>query len=228
MRLPTRTVHEEYEGRQEDGIPVVDSRPGKKRSRAGRKRKDSRRGRISRQNERDESRNAELENINAPEVAVLPSVQQLHARRAVENVIEEDPMLPEEIIRPLIVNELAADGNVLVPEMVEGMKIWDAEVSCKGGYHWYCGDVNWHTFPDPPASPTFVPSGTPGPNIQNLEHMHPILVLERFLPISFWTNFTQQTNAYRDRCTADPLNADDDEADEVESFKMPQTRRTHG
>ena len=42
---PHKVVNEDYEGSQEKGIPVVDSRPGKKRSRAGRKRKENRAGR---------------------------------------------------------------------------------------------------------------------------------------------------------------------------------------
>ena len=157
--LPVRRVEAEYEGRQRDGIPVVDSRPGKKLSRAGRKRKDARRGRIGRKGMQEASRKDEPELINAPEAAVLPTRQQLGGKVAVENVLEEDPMLPEEVIVPLIVNELADDGLVFVPEMVNGMKIWDVEVHCKDGYHWFCGDVNWHTFPDPPAVRTFVPAG---------------------------------------------------------------------
>ena len=211
--LPVRRVEAEYEGSQREGIPIVDSRPGKKRTRAGRKRRDTRRGRIARKGLQEASRRDEPELVNAPEAAVLPTRQQLGGQMAVENVVEEDPMLEEEILRPLIINELADDGHVFVPEMVDGMKIWDVEVHCNGGYHWYCGDINWHTFPDPPAVHTFVPAGPPGPNIPNLQHMHPILVLERFLPIDFWTKFTQETNAYKDRQTADPQKADPDELD---------------
>ena len=208
MKLPIRVVEEEYEGSQEAGIPLVDSRPGKKHTRAGRKRKDSRRGRYSRKGLQEESRKEELENINDPAIAIFPTKQQLSGQKANEKVIEDDPMLETEIIVPLIVNQLAEDGTIIVNEMVEGMKLWDAEIHCNGGYHWYCGDINWHTFPDKPVTPTFVPKGPPGPNIENLEHMHPILVLERFLPMEFWTKFTQETNAYRDRCTKDPNLAD--------------------
>ena len=42
----------------------------------------------------------------------------------------EDPMLESEIIRTLIVNEMADNGRVIVNAMVDGMKVWDAEVSC--------------------------------------------------------------------------------------------------
>ena len=73
------------------------------------------------------------------------------------------------------------------------------------------GDVNSHTFPDPPFQPTFVPAGTPGPNIPGLETMHAVEVLERFLPLKFWAEFTQETNAYRERCKADAANADPDD-----------------
>ena len=45
-------------------------------------------------------------------------------------------MLPEEQLVPLIVNELAEGGTVVVNEMQQEMKLRDLEVSCKGGYHW--------------------------------------------------------------------------------------------
>ena len=106
-------------------------------TRAGWKRKDGRRGRIGRKGMQEASRKDEPELINAPEAAVLPTRQQLGGKVAVENVLEEDPMLPEEVIVPLIVNELADDGLVFVPEMVNGMQIWDVEVQCKDGYHWF-------------------------------------------------------------------------------------------
>ena len=64
--------------------------------------------------------------------------------------IVEDPMLPEEILRPLIDNELPDAGIILADEVNNEIKIWDAEVSCRGGYHWVMGDVNSHTFADPP------------------------------------------------------------------------------
>ena len=63
------------------------------------------------------------------------------------------------------------------------------------------------------SPPTFVPNGTPGPNIPGLEHMHAVEVLERFLPLKFWAGFTQETNAYHDRCQKDPSNADPDKKD---------------
>ena len=110
----------------------------------------------------EESRKEETKNMNDPSIAILPTKAQLAGQKGVEKVIDEDEMLESEIIVPLIENELADHGHVFVPEMVDGMKIWDAEVSCNGGYHWYCGDINWHTFPDPPVTPTFVPKGPPG------------------------------------------------------------------
>ena len=39
-----------------------------------------------------------------------------------------------------------------------------------------------------------------GPNNLGLEHMYAVEVLERFLPLKFWAGFTQETNAYHDRC----------------------------
>jgi len=102
------------------------------------------------------SRKDEPELINAPEAAVLPTRQQLRAKAAVENVV-------------------ADDGRVFVPEMVNGMKIWDVEVHRNDEYHWYWGDVNWRAFPDPPAVRSVVPA-RPRSNILNLQHMHPILV----------------------------------------------------
>ena len=70
-----------------------------------------------------------------------------------------------------------------------------------------------------------VQKGPPGPNIENLEHMHPILVLERFLPMGFWTKFTQETNAYRDRCNKDPQLADPDECDVMDAMsKTPNVK----
>ena len=46
--------------------------------------------------------------------------------------------------------------------------------------------------------------------------MHAVEVLERFLPLKFWAEFAQETNAYRERCNRDPANADPDEI-EVET-----------
>ena len=81
------------------------------------------------------------------------------------------------------------------------------------------GDINSHTFADPPYPTTFVPMGTPGLNIPGLEHMHAVEVLERFLPLQFWTNFTQETNAYRERCAQDASNADPDEVEVEEGLR---------
>jgi len=92
----------------------------------------------------------------------------------------------------LIDNELPDAGIILADEVNNEIKIWDAEVSCRGGYHWVMGDVNSHTFADPPCTPTFVPNGTPGPKIPGLASMHAIEVLERFLPLKFWAEFSQE------------------------------------
>ena len=69
--LPVCRVEEEYEGSQEAGIPVVDSRPGKKRSKAGRKRKDTRKGRPGRGALKENSRMDEPELINVTNCVVL-------------------------------------------------------------------------------------------------------------------------------------------------------------
>ena len=42
-------------------------------------------------------------------------------------------MLPEEVLVPLIVNEPADDGTVIVNGMKDELKIWVAQVSCRGG-----------------------------------------------------------------------------------------------
>ena len=44
-------------------------------------------------------------------------------------------MLSEEVLIPLIVNELANGRRTLVGEMKDKMKICNAKVSCRGGYH---------------------------------------------------------------------------------------------
>ena len=49
--------------------------------------------------------------------------------------------------------------------------------------------------------------------------MRPVFVLERFLPLSFWTSFTQKTNAYRDRQLKNPNMADADEADVLDALE---------
>jgi len=151
---------------------------------------------------------------------ILPTTAQKRGMRAVEqDGVVNDPMLPEEELRPLIVNELAEDGTFVVNEMQEEVRLWDAEVSCRGGYHWVLGDVNSLNFADDPYPPTFIPEGDPGPNIPGIANMHAIHVLEKFLPLNFWSKFAQETNAYRDRCNEDPLNADPDEEDVEEYLK---------
>ena len=105
-------------------------------------------------------------------------------------------MLESEIIVPLIENELADDGHVLVPEMVDGMK-FRIQRSAKmvfiiGTAVTSIGIISLSL----PSNTHICTKRPPGPNIENLEHMHPILVLERFLPMDFWTKFTQETNAY--------------------------------
>ena len=125
-------------------------------------------------------------------------------------------------------NELAEDGTFVVDHLEEQVKIWDAEVSCTGGYHWILGDINSENFADPPSGPTFIPAGEPGPNIPGLEKMHAIHVLERFLPLSFWSNFAQETNAYYERCNATPgrEGADPEEEEVLENLsKQPEAKR---
>ena len=114
VKLPHKAVNEDYEGSQEKGIPVVDSRPGKKRSRAGRPRKEARGGRP-----RKEDRAADVTELLPPQHAhILPTTAQKRGMRAVEqDGVDDDPMLPEEELRPLIVNELAEDGTFVVNEM---------------------------------------------------------------------------------------------------------------
>ena len=184
-KLPAKAVEMEFTGSQKKGVPVVDSRPGKKQTRAGRKRNEERRGRKPKSVNTDLQK--EIDNVNdrVPEHArILPSAEQLAGKRAVEkDGITEDPMLEEEILRPLVVNELADHGTFVVNELEQDIKIWDAEVSCKGGYHWILGDINSTTYPDPPMCPTFIPLGEPGPNIPGLAKMHAALVLESFLPL---------------------------------------------
>ena len=214
-KLPAKRIEMQFQGDMRAGVPIVDSRPGKKATRAGRKRTDARRGR-----KRGSAKvyvHDPLEVLPPKEAQVRPTQEQLNGMRIQTELpgIDEDPMLPEEVIVPLIVNELAEDGTIIAEELTEEVKLWDTQVSCSEGYNWVLGDINSNTFADPPYPTTFVPMGTPGPNIPGLETMHPAEVLERFLILKFWTNFTQETNAYRERCAADPVNADPDE-DEVE------------
>ena len=70
--------------------------------------------------------------------------------------------------------------------------------------------------------------GTPGPNIPGLEHMHAVEVLKRFLPLQFWTNFTQETNAYHERCAQDALNVDPNEVEVEESLHDQPNTNKHG
>ena len=211
-RHEVRRVEGTFEGDMREGVPIVDARPGKKRTRAGRKRKDSRKGRKQARN-LGENIPDPTEILPPRAVQLRPTPEMLAAQRIESELpgIVEDPMLPEEILRPLIENELPDAGIILADEVNNEIKIWDAEVSCRGGYHWVMGDVNSHTFADPPCTPTFVPNGTPGPNIPGLASMHAIEVLERFLPLKFWAEFSQETNAYRERCQQNPINADPDE-----------------
>ena len=216
-RNEVRRVEGTFEGDMREGVPIVDARPGKKRTRAGRKPKDSRKGRKQSRNVKGDM--ADPTEILPPRSAQLrPTPEMLSAQRIESELpgIDEDPMLPEEVLVVTVVNELAVDGTVVANEMKDEMRIWDAQVSCRGGYNWVMGDVNSHTFADPPVQPTFVPTGTPGPNITGLEGMHAVEVLERFLPLKFWAEFAQETNAYRERCQQDARNAHPDEI-EVEN-----------
>ena len=167
-KLPHKVINEDYEGSQEKGVPVVDSRPGKKRSRAGRKRRESRAGR-KRLGKGDPMQQAvdDTELLPPQHAQILPTSAMMNARRAVElTVDDDDTMLPEEVLMPMIVNELAEDGTLVVNELKEEVRLWDAEVSCCGGYHWILGDVNSLNFADDPYTPTYIPQGEPGPNIQ--------------------------------------------------------------
>jgi len=88
---------------------------------------------------------------------ILPTSAMMNARRAVElTVDDDDTMLPEEVLMPMIVNELAEDGTLVVNELKEEVRLWDAEVSCRGGYHWILRDVNSLNFADDPYTPTFI------------------------------------------------------------------------
>ena len=56
---------------------------------------------------KEESKREELTNTNDPSMAILPTKAQLAGQKAVENVIDEEPMLESEVIVPLIANKLA-------------------------------------------------------------------------------------------------------------------------
>ena len=144
-----RRVAGTFEGDMREGVPIVDNRPGKKRTRAGRKRKDSRRGRKQARNLKGDVVD-KMEVLPPKSAQLRPTPDQLGGVRIQHELpgVEEDPMLPEEVLIPLIVNELADDGIVVVNEMKDELKIWDAQVSCRGGYNWVMGDVNSHTFAD--------------------------------------------------------------------------------
>ena len=105
VKLPHKAVNEDYEGSQEKGIPVVDSRPGKKRSRAGRPRKETRGGRKKKGEGRKDRAVDETELLPPQHAHILPTTAQKRGMRAVEqDGVVDDPMLPEELLVPLIVN----------------------------------------------------------------------------------------------------------------------------
>ena len=75
--------------------------------------------------------NAEV--VIPSEARLHPTAAQLLGQKAVDQEgIQDDPMLEEEILRPLIVNELTDDGIFVVDNLDNQVKIWDAEVSCTG------------------------------------------------------------------------------------------------
>ena len=108
-------VEGEFEGDMRAGIPLVDSRPGKKRTRAGRKRKETRPGR-GRKSGKDANQKLidQFEILPPKEAQLRPSQEQLQGMRITQELdgITEDPMLPEEILVPLVVNELADTGFI--------------------------------------------------------------------------------------------------------------------
>ena len=128
------------------------------------------------------------------------------------------PLLPEEVSVPLIMNELE-DGTAVMNQLNEDIRQWDAEVSSCGGYPRDLGDVNLLNSSDDPYPGTFIPAGEPGPNIPGILNMYDIHVFEKFLPLPFWSKFAQETNVYCDWCTENPLNADADEEDVEEQLK---------
>jgi hypothetical protein len=104
-KLPTKTVEIEFSGSQKKGIPIVDSRPGKKHTRAGRKRQEERRGRKPKNTNENIQKEVEYAQDRVPQEArLLPTASQVQSKRAVEQVgVVEDPMLEEEVLFPLIV-----------------------------------------------------------------------------------------------------------------------------
>ena len=126
-------MSETFVGDMREGVPIVDNRPGKKRTRAGRKRKDSRRGRKQARNLKGDVVD-KMEVLPPKSAQLRPTLDQLGGVRIQHELpgVEEDPMLPEEVLIPLIVNELADDGIVVVNEMKDELRIWDAKVSCRG------------------------------------------------------------------------------------------------
>ena len=93
-------VEGEFEGDMRAGIPLVDSRPGKKRTRAGRKRKETRPGR-GRKSGKDANQKLidQFEILPPKEAQLRPSQEQLQGMRITQELdgITEDPMLPEEM-----------------------------------------------------------------------------------------------------------------------------------
>ena len=128
-------VEGEFEGDMRAGIPLVDSRPGKKRTRAGRKRKETRpdRGRKSGKDANQKFID-QFENLPPKEAQLQPS-QELQGMRITQELdgITEDPVLPDEVLVPLVANELADACIISANVLDKGMKLWDAEVSCNRG-----------------------------------------------------------------------------------------------
>ena len=134
-KLPVKNVEIQFAGSQKEGIPVVDSRPGKKHTKAGRKRKSEGRGRkkVHPNEKRQDAVDVYAEVVIPSEARLHPTAAQLLGQKAVDQEgIQDDPMLEEELLRPLIVNELADDGIFVVDNLDNQVKIWDAEVSCTG------------------------------------------------------------------------------------------------
>ena len=88
-------VKGEFEGDMRAGKPLVDSRPGKKRTRAGRKRKETRPGRGRKSGKDANQKLIDQFKILLPKEAQLqPSQEQLQGMRITQELdgITEDPM----------------------------------------------------------------------------------------------------------------------------------------
>jgi len=94
-RHEVRRVEGTFEGDMREGVPIVDARPGKKRTRAGRKRKDSRKGRKQARNLGDNIPDP-TEILPPRAVQLRPTPEMLAAQRIESELpgIVEDPMLP--------------------------------------------------------------------------------------------------------------------------------------